>query len=52
MAEFEQEYGAQIPEYRGDFTPYWEDGACSTARETAIAREASERLTQAQTFLP
>ncbi len=50
MAEFEQEYGKQIPEYRGDFTPYWEDGACSTARETAIAREASEQLAQAQTL--
>jgi alpha-mannosidase len=50
MAEFEREYGRQIPEYRGDFTPYWEDGACSTARETAIAREASEQLTQAQTL--
>jgi len=50
MTEFEQEYSGQIPEYRGDFTPYWEDGACSTARETAIAREASEQLTQAQTL--
>jgi len=50
MTAFEQEYGGQIPEYRGDFTPYWEDGACSTARETAIARNASEGLTQAQTL--
>ena len=50
MTAFEQEYGGQIPEYRGDFTPYWEDGACSTARETAITREASEQLTQAQTL--
>ncbi len=50
MTAFEQEYGDQIPEYRGDFTPYWEDGACSTARETAITREASEQLTQAQTL--
>lgn len=50
MSEFEREYGGQIPEYRGDFTPYWEDGACSTARETAITRDASEQLTQAQTL--
>ena len=50
MSAFEQEYGSQIPEYRGDFTPYWEDGACSTARETAIAREASEQLIQAKTL--
>jgi len=50
MAEFEAAYGKQIPEYRGDFTPYWEDGAFSTARETAIARDSSERMTQAQTL--
>jgi alpha-mannosidase len=50
MAEFEADHGKQIPEYRGDFTPYWEDGAFSTSRETAIAREASEHLTQAQTL--
>ncbi len=50
MAEFEAAHGDRIPEYRGDLTPYWEDGALSTARETALAREASERLTQAQTL--
>ncbi len=50
MADFENGYGAEIPEYRGDFTAYWEDGALSTARETAVAREASERLIQADTL--
>jgi alpha-mannosidase len=45
--EFEKRYSDQIPEVRGDFTPYWEDGAASTARETAINRAASERLVQA-----
>ena len=45
--EFEKKYGDQIPEVRGDFTPYWEDGAASTARETAINRAAAERLVQA-----
>lgn len=48
MADFEAEYGDSIPEIRGDLTAYWEDGALSTARETAIAREASERLIQAE----
>lgn len=47
MATFEKEYRKKIPEYSGDYTPYWEDGAASTARETAVARNAGERLTQA-----
>ncbi len=46
MGDFEATYGDLLPTYRGDITPYWEDGACSTARETAIAREASERMSQ------
>ncbi len=50
MREFERRYGDQLPEYRGDFTPYWEDGAASSARETALARNAAERLTQAETM--
>ncbi|HEX9970600.1 MAG TPA: hypothetical protein VGD14_00880, partial [bacterium] len=45
--EFEKKHGDQLPEVRGDFTPYWEDGAASTARETAINRAAAERLVQA-----
>jgi len=46
--EFEARYGDRIPEFRGDFTPYWEDGAGSSARETALARNASERLVRAE----
>jgi len=46
--EFERRYGDRIPEVRGDFTPYWEDGAGSSARETALTRTASERLVQAE----
>lgn len=46
--EFEGRYGERVPEVRGDFTPYWEDGAGSSAKETAMARNASERLVQAE----
>lgn len=47
--DFEQRYGDQIPTAKGDFTPYWEDGAGSSARETALNRAAADRLTQAET---
>ncbi|MFC1633408.1 polysaccharide lyase family protein [Planctomycetota bacterium] len=48
--EFERRYGDKLSRIRGDFTPYWEDGAGSSARETAMNREAAERLTQAETL--
>ena len=38
----------KLPVVGGDFTGYWEDGAASTARETALARAASSRLAQAE----
>ncbi len=44
---FEERHGSELPVVRGDFTPYWEDGAASTARETAINRRAADRLVQA-----
>jgi hypothetical protein len=50
MREFERRYREQIPEARGDFTPYWEDGAASSARETSLVRNAAERLVQAETL--
>lgn len=47
---FEERYGDSLPEVRGDWTPYWEDGAGSSAAETALNRASSERLTQAETL--
>ncbi len=47
---FEQRYGVELPVYRGDFTPYWEDGAGSSACETALNRHSADRLIQAETL--
>jgi hypothetical protein len=47
---FERRYGDDLPKVSGDFTPYWEDGAASSARETAINRNSAERLVQAETL--
>ena len=47
---FEEAHGAQLPEFKGDLTPYWEDGAASSARETGINRNTAERLVQAETL--
>jgi hypothetical protein len=49
--DFEQRHGSKLPVARGDFTPYWEDGAASSARETALNRASADRLTQAETLL-
>jgi hypothetical protein len=43
----EQRCGERLPHVRGDWTPYWEDGAGSSALETAVNRASSDRLTQA-----
>jgi hypothetical protein len=48
--EFEKRYGRQLPVLRGDFTPYWEDGAASSALETSLNRDSAERLVQAETL--
>ncbi|MEN8225624.1 MAG: hypothetical protein ABFS05_09730, partial [Bacteroidota bacterium] len=47
---FEYNYGNTLPSFQGDLTPYWEDGAASSAKETAQVRAAAERLIQAQSL--
>lgn len=46
----EQRYGSQLPVARGEWSPYWEDGAGSSAFETALNRASSDRLAQAETL--
>jgi hypothetical protein len=50
FAAFEKKYGSQLPELKGDWTGYWEDGAGSSAFETSQNRASSSRLTQAETM--
>jgi alpha-mannosidase len=46
--EFEKRYGSTLPSFIGDFTPYWEDGAASSAFETALNRQAADKLIQGE----
>ena len=48
FGELEERAGVDLPVYRGDLTGYWEDGAGSSARETAMARRAAESLVQTE----
>ncbi len=41
-------YGQTLPSYTGDYNGYWEDGAASAARTTAISRRAGNRLSEDQ----
>jgi len=50
FADLERRHGPDLPEFAGDITPYWEDGAGSTARETGLNRASAERLVQAETL--
>jgi alpha-mannosidase len=44
--KFDKKYGTAIPVLSGDLTPYWEDGAYSTALEESNTRLLSEKLIQ------
>jgi alpha-mannosidase len=50
FAALEKKYGDKLPQFKGDLTPYWEDGAGSSALETAMNRNNGERLVQAETL--
>ncbi len=48
--EFERRHGKDIPVMKGDLTPYWEDGAVSSAREEAVNLGTGEDLVQLETL--
>lgn len=48
FSAFEKRHGNELPEFKGDLTPYWEDGAGSSALETRINRNSADRLVQAE----
>ncbi len=48
--QLEKTYHDKLPVVKGDWTPYWEDGAGSSALETAMNRATSERLVAAETL--
>jgi hypothetical protein len=50
FAALEKKYGDKLPQFKGDLTPYWEDGAGSSALETAMNRNSGDRLVQAGTL--
>ncbi len=50
FGDLEKKYGDRIPVLRGDLTPYWSDGAYSSALETAMNRASAERIVQASTL--
>ncbi|MCL1921958.1 MAG: hypothetical protein FWG50_12955 [Kiritimatiellaeota bacterium] len=50
FAAFDARYGDAIPSFSGEWSPYWEDGAGSSAAETAMNRHTATRLKQAETI--
>lgn len=48
---FETQYGNTLPEVTGEISPYWEDGAFSSAAETFRARELATRTLALEAFV-
>lgn len=51
FSEFEKKYGDRLPSFTGAFTGYWEDGAASSALETAINRKAALDINTASALI-
>ena len=49
-ANVEKKYGDKLPVFRGSAGTYWEDGAGSSALETGMNRQSSDRLVQAESL--
>lgn len=47
---FEATYGASLPVVTGEISPYWEDGAFSTAAEESMTRELSQKTVALEQF--
>ena len=47
---FEQKYGNKLPVVKGDFTPYWEDGAYSTTAEMVMNNRNSAAISNLATL--
>ncbi|WP_214072340.1 glycoside hydrolase family 38 C-terminal domain-containing protein [Mucilaginibacter sp. dw_454] len=47
FGDFEAAYKDKIPHIKGDYTEYWTDGVSTAAKETALSRETSDQLKQA-----
>jgi alpha-mannosidase len=48
MGQIETQFGSDIPVYRGDLGPYWEDGFGSDGRHTALHRQNQQRILSAE----
>jgi alpha-mannosidase len=48
MASLEEQFHGNLPVYRGDFGPYWEDGFASDAWHTALHRRNQQRILTAE----
>lgn len=50
FAEAEKKYGRQLPVFTGEISPYWEDGAYSTASEEMQVRQLSRQTIELEKF--